>query len=169
MINTGDIAIKLIGSSEGDLHDIEHFMKVWAYAKTIGEKELTGEKERALLETAALLHDIACPLCRVKYGSTRGDLQEKESAALVQEFMREFKTDESFVGELVHIISHHHSNIEAGVVHRILMEADFLVNACESSYNLEQIKSARAKLFKTDTGKKLLDEIYLNKQSKPMA
>ena len=30
---------KMIGSSDGNIHDIEHLVKVWAYAKTIGELE----------------------------------------------------------------------------------------------------------------------------------
>ena len=38
-----DIMKKLIDFSEGNLHDINHFVKVWAYAKTIGGLEKIDE------------------------------------------------------------------------------------------------------------------------------
>ena len=34
-----EISTKMIEYSKGNLHDINHFMKVYAYAKTIGECE----------------------------------------------------------------------------------------------------------------------------------
>ena len=32
------------------------------------------------------IHDIACPLCREKYGNTNGKHQEEESTTLVEAF-----------------------------------------------------------------------------------
>ena len=40
--------------------------EVYAYAKIIGECEGLSEEEQKTVETAALVHDIACPLCRKK-------------------------------------------------------------------------------------------------------
>ena len=57
---------KMISYSEGNLHDIHHFMLVWSYAKTIGELEKLDTESQLILEIAAILHDIACPLCRRK-------------------------------------------------------------------------------------------------------
>ena len=62
----------MIDYSAGNLHDIHHFLKVYAYAKTIGECEQLAPETQMTLEAAALLHDIACPLCREKYGNTNG-------------------------------------------------------------------------------------------------
>ncbi|MFR1449740.1 MAG: hypothetical protein ACLSXC_05920 [Beduini sp.] len=39
-----------------------------------------------ILEIAAITHDIACPLCRQKYGNTNGKYQEQEGLILVEEF-----------------------------------------------------------------------------------
>lgn len=64
---------------EGNIHDIDHFLKVWALAKTIGEAEKLDAKTQEILEVASVIHDIACPLCRVKYGNTNGAHQEAES------------------------------------------------------------------------------------------
>lgn len=63
---------KMIDFYQGNLRDIEHFLKVWAYAKTIGEQESVDENTQGILELAAVVHDISCPLCREKYGNTRG-------------------------------------------------------------------------------------------------
>lgn len=69
---------KMIAFSEGNLHDINHFLKVYAYARTIGELEQLDRETRLILEIAAITHDIACPLCREKYGNTDGKHQERE-------------------------------------------------------------------------------------------
>ena len=49
---------------KGNIHDIDHFLKVWAMAKTIGEIEKPDRHTQEILELAAVVHDIACPLCR---------------------------------------------------------------------------------------------------------
>ena len=72
MIRISEMIQKMIDYSNGNIHDIEHFMKVWAYAKTIGESEHLNEETQFILEAAAVVHDIACPLCREKYGNADG-------------------------------------------------------------------------------------------------
>ena len=57
---------KMIDFYHGDLHDIAHFLKVYAYAKTIAELEGVSHEMQERCELAAILHDIACPLCRKK-------------------------------------------------------------------------------------------------------
>ena len=63
---------KMIAFSEGNIHDIDHFVRVWNYAKTISELEEIDSETQYILEVAAITHDIACPLCREKYGNTNG-------------------------------------------------------------------------------------------------
>ena len=65
---------KMIAFSDGNLHDIDHFIRVWTYAKLIGEQEGLDPEKQFILEAAAIMHDIACPLCREKYGNTNGKL-----------------------------------------------------------------------------------------------
>ena len=38
-MNTADIMAKMIERADGNHHDINHFMKVYTFAKTIGEME----------------------------------------------------------------------------------------------------------------------------------
>ena len=88
---------KMISYSEGNLHDISHFLKVWGFAKTIGELEgLESE--------------------------THKDVQ--------------------------------------GDDYQILLEADYLVNAEESGYSLENIQNAVSRIFKTKSGKQMVKSIY---------
>ena len=50
--------------------------------KIIGEKECLDETILITLEIASIIHDIACPLCREKYGNTHGKYQEIEGMLL---------------------------------------------------------------------------------------
>lgn len=49
---------KMVDFYEGNIHDIDHFLKVWAFAKTIGEEEKLDQKiqEIHLLKSMYLEH-----------------------------------------------------------------------------------------------------------------
>ncbi len=156
-----EITKKFIEYSDGNLHDINHFMKVYVYAKTIGECENLGEKEQFILEVAALIHDIACPLCREKYGNTNGKYQEIESDGLARAFLSDLNLPESDIDRIAFLTSHHHTYTDVdGMDYQILLEADYLVNADESHYSQENVRNADDKIFKTATGKEILRSIY---------
>ena len=159
-----DVMREMIAYSDGNLHDIAHFMKVYAYAETIGIEEGLPDGEQETLEIAAILHDIACPLCREKYGSTDGKYQEKEGTVLAEAFLRRFDLPQSMKERVVYLVGHHHtySNVD-GHDYRILLEADFLVNADESNMSADMIRTARERLFKTAAGAALLDAVYSGK------
>ena len=84
-----NVIAKMIAYSDGNKHDIAHFLKVYTYARMIGEMENLTERKQEILEIAAVIHDIACPVCRVKYGNTNGSNQEKESPELVENFLKD--------------------------------------------------------------------------------
>ncbi len=152
---------KMIVFYKRNIHDIEHFIKVWGYAKTIGELEDIDEETQNTLELAAIVHDIACPLCRVKYGSTAGPYQQAEGVPLAKEFYADFDLTKQQLERICYLVGHHHTfkNIE-GLDYQILVEADFIVNASESNMNIKTIQNFYDKVFKTSAGKKLLTEIY---------
>lgn len=153
---------KMIEFYEGNLHDIAHFLKVWAYAKTIGEQEKLDTHTMQILELAAVIHDIACPLCREKYGNTNGKNQELESPPLVKEFFSDLPVSEQDTERILWIAAHHHTyeNVN-GFDYQILLEADFLVNAEESGYKKSAVEAAKKNIFKTAAGIRLLESIYL--------
>ncbi len=152
---------KMVDFSAGGLHDINHFTKVWAYAKTIGEAEKLDKEEQLILEIAAIVHDIACPLCREKYGNTNGKYQEIEGVPLVIEFLKDFELSQAHVDRIAYLVGHHHTYVDVdGPDYQILLEADYIVNADESGYSKENIANTCNRLFVTQTGKALLKSIY---------
>ena len=154
-------AQKMLACSGGALHDIDHFLKVWSLARTIGELEGLDRHTQTVLELAALVHDIACPLCREKYGDTNGKHQELESPPLVEAFFADLPVTRSDVERISWLVAHHHTytNVD-GPDHQILLEADFLVNAGESHYSQQMIQNFRQRVFRTQAGLRLLDSIF---------
>ena len=152
---------KMIVFYDGNVHDIEHFLKVWGYAKTIGELEQLDAYTQETLELAAIAHDIACPLCRIKYGNTNGEHQQTEGIPLTEEFYAEFNLPEEQLSRICYLVGHHHTFHDIdGADYQILVEADFLVNASESQMSMQAIRAFRENVFQTETGKQLLDAIY---------
>ena len=47
-----------------------------------------------------------------------------------------------------------------GIDYRILLEADFLVNAFEDNASIESIQHAKESFFETETGKHILDTMF---------
>ncbi len=159
---------KMVGFYKGSLHDIAHFLKVWAMAKTIGELEGLDRHTQEVLELAAVVHDISCPLCREKYGNANGKNQELESPPLVEAFFEGLPVERRDVDRISWLVAHHHTYTDIdGIDHRILLEADFLVNAGESSYERSVIDNFRERVFRTAAGTALLDSIYRNGAEKP--
>ena len=156
-----EIIQRMIQYSNGNRHDINHFMKVYAYAKTIGELESLDTSTQTILEIAAVIHDIACPLCREKYGNTDWKYQEQEGPALVVEFLKDSGLSQSSVDRIAYLIGHHHTLHDIdGMDYQILVEADYIVNADEHGYPRENIANMLEKVFQTQTGCRILKEIY---------
>ena len=154
---------KMILLSDANFHDINHFLKVHAYALTIGACEGLSQAQRYTLELAAIVHDIACPLCREKYGSTNGKYQEQEGAPLTRAFFEGTDVPSDTVERVVWLVAHHHTLRPIdGIDHQILVEADYLVNAEESGLAEANIRHMGETIFKTGTGKQLLQSLYLS-------
>lgn len=161
-----EIMKKMIICSNGNTHDINHFLKVYSYAKMIGESEQLNELTLRTLEIAAILHDIACPLCREKYGSADGKKQEEEGMPLVRSFFEGTDIEKNVLERVVYLVGHHHTLTDiSGKDYQILIEADYLVNADEGGCSEANIRNMLEKTFKTDTGKMLLRSVYLSRCS----
>lgn len=161
-MTVNDMICKMIAQAGGNKHDIAHFLKVYTYARLIGEKEQLDVRMQEMLEITAVIHDIACPLCREKYGNASGKHQEQESAPLVEAFLEDTGIDEAMKERISYLVCHHHTYEDVdGMDYQILLEADFLVNADESQMSEAAIRHARETFFKTSTGTELLDSIFL--------
>ena len=160
MINRLHLAmIDLYGA---DAKRIQHFCKVHSYAKLIAESEKVDEKTLFIIEAAALTHDIGIHFCEEKYGNCDGKLQEKEGPAIAKNLLKKLKFDDKVSERVQFLIAHHHTydNIDK-IDWQILVEADFLVNAYEDGMTAEQCKTAKDRVFRTETGKQYLEEMFL--------
>ena len=150
-----EIMKKMVLYSKENIHDINHFIKVYGYAKMIGECEHLASKEQKILEIAAILHDIACPLCREKYGNTDGKRQEEEGIPLVYDFLKETGIEPETVDRVAYLVGHHHTLTDIdGLDYQILIEADYLVNVEENGYSEENIRNMLKNIFKTQIRQK---------------
>jgi HD superfamily phosphodiesterase len=160
-ITISEVIEKMIGFLAGNLGDINHFMTVWTYAKTIGELEKIDPETQYILEVAAVIHDISCPLCREKYGNTDGKNQERESDTLVREFLSDSGLSDDQIDRVTYLVSHHHTltGID-GLDYQILIEADYIANAAENGYSSKNIVTFIDKIMKTEAGKRLTRETF---------
>ena len=161
-MTVSEIMEKMIAFSNGNIHDIDHLLRVWTYAKTIGELEGLDKATQFVLEIAAITHDIACPLCREKYGNTNGRYQEEEGGKLVKAFLADTGMEEKQVNRVAFLVGHHHTfrNVD-GIDHQILIEADYIANAAENGYSESSIKSFMRDFFRTESGKRLLRDVFV--------
>lgn len=160
-MSVAEITKQMIDYSKGNRRDINHFLKVYAYAKTIGECEGLDPETQLTLEVAAIVHDIACPLCREKYGNTNGKYQEAEGMVLAAEFLKDAGLPQACLDRVVYLVGHHHTLTDVeGLDYQILLEADYLVNADEHGYSRENVENTLAEIFRTATGSALLRAVY---------
>ena len=153
---------KAIAFDHGDARRIHHFLKVYAYADTIGRLEGLPEDQQGILRTAAVLHDIGIHAAEEKYGSSSGKYQEIEGPPIAEEMLTKLGYDKDVIERVSYLVGHHHtySNID-GIDYQILVEADFLVNIDEDEMTKETAKNVREKIFKTKSGTQMLDNLFL--------
>ena len=161
MMTIAQIMEKMIVFSEGNIHDITHLSCVWTYAKTIGELEGLDAETQFILEVAAITHDIACPLCRKKYGNTNGSYQEQEGDPLVRAFLADTGMTAAQIDRVAYLVGHHHSPAQIdGIDYQILIEADYIVNASESGYSRQAIRTFMEHTMKTAAGIRLTKTVF---------
>ena len=152
---------KMIAFSDGNIHDIDHFIRVWTYARIIGELENIDDETLFILEIAAITHDIACPLCREKYGNTNGKYQEEEGIPLVKKFLSGTGVSEAQIERVAFLVGHHHTftGIDSADW-QILVEADYIANATEKGCSGQSINNFIQKIMKTESGKRILQSVF---------
>ena len=145
----------------GDVPRIQHFVKVYEFARMIGLMEGLDSKTQFTLESAAVVHDIGIHISEQKYGSSSGKYQELEGPAEAKKLLDGLEWPADVTERVCYLVGHHHTltGID-GIDYQILLEADYLVNADESGYSEGNISNTKRKLFKTKTGLRLLEAVY---------
>ena len=155
------VTTAMIDYYQGQPKRIQHFLKVHAYAKLIGEQEGLDKEILDILEVAALTHDIGIIISEEKYNSSAGKYQEVEGPAVAQQMLEDLQYDKAKTDRVCYLIGHHHTYDQIdGIDYQILVEADFLVNLAEEQSSRETIESVKGKIFKTKTGIWLINKIF---------
>ena len=152
----------MVAYNAGDARRIHHFIKVYGFAKMIGETEGLDADTQEILEIAALTHDIGIRNSERKYGNCSGAHQQEEGPPEARVLLESLGAETGVVERVCWLIAHHHTYTDIqGLDYQILVEADFLVNAYEDEMDEDAVHTVRNKLFRTQTGIELLDLLYL--------
>lgn len=156
-----DVMRKMIAYFGSDVKRINHALKVYGFAKAIGDSEKIGEEKLQILEAAAILHDIGIKESERKHNSSAGTYQEMEGPPVARELLSEFNLASEFTERVCHLIGNHHtySRID-DIDFQILVEADFLVNIFEDNLSGSAISLLKKKYFKTQSGISFLESMY---------
>lgn len=161
MRNIGSVINAMIEYYSGDVRRIHHFLKVYGFAKSVGEMEDLAKELQEILGVAAVVHDIGIKVSEEKYHSSAGNYQQLEGPPVARVMLGNLGYELPFIDRVCYLIAHHHTytNIE-GMDYQILVEADFLVNISEDDISKKEVSIIKEKIFKTKTGLIFLEEIY---------
>jgi HD superfamily phosphodiesterase len=159
----GTVLFEMIKYDEGNLHNIEHFIKVHAFAKLIGESENLDKKTQSILEIAALVHDIGIKVSLEKYGNCSGKNQEIEGPSIAMKLLEAIEVDREIIDRVCYLVGHHHTlGTIDGMDYQILIEADFIVNMGEDEKYYKARETTVQKYFKTEMSRKIYNSMFCN-------
>ncbi len=128
----------------GDAPRIQHFVKVHDFARMIAIAEGMNQEDLFVLEAAAILHDVGIHVSEAKYGNCNGKHQEELGPDEARKVLSEV---DGFTA----------AQIES---HRILLEADFLVNSFEAHLAPEGIITFRDHVFRSESAIRMLNDMW---------
>lgn len=152
----------MVEYDRGDARRIQHLVKVHDFAQMIAIAEGMDEDERFVLEAAAILHDVGIHAAEAKYGNCNGKHQEElgpDEARKVLAEVEGFTTEQ--IERICWLIAHHHTYTDVTAMdHRILLEADFLVNSFEDALSREGIVAFRKHVFRSASAIRMLNNMW---------
>jgi len=154
-----DLAITYNGN---DVRRINHLLKVFSFASHIGIMENCDSRLQTIIEISALLHDIGIHESERKHNSAAGNWQEIEGPIVARELLKNLNLENDILERVLFLIGHHHSyKAIDGIDFQILVEADFLVNIFEDEIDKSDCEKIKGNIFKTKTGVRLLERLYM--------
>lgn len=159
-----DVMRKMIDYFQNDVRRINHALKVYDFALIISGEIIVSEELNQVILLTAILHDIGIIQAERKHHSAGGRYQEIEGPLIARHILSQFPVSPDIIDRVCFIIGNHHSYSKVdGIDFQIIIEADFLVNIFEDSINQDAVRNIKEKFFRTETGKKLLETMYLQK------
>lgn len=108
------------------------------------------------------MHDIGIHPAEAKYGNCNGKAQEELGSDEARKVLSEVSgfTDAQ-TERICWLIGHHHTYSDVNAAdHRILLEADFLVNSFEDSLSVNSIIEFRDKVFRSPSAIDMLNKMW---------
>ena len=138
------VAIEMKRYHRGDLEKVQHFVRVYTLAKSIGELEKLTEEEQLDLELAALTHSV------------EGDKVKEVKAILL-----DCGLNDAIAMRVCHMVenAHNYEHI-ATLDHQILLEAMMIVEFKEKNTPEDEIVRFAEERFITNTGKLFLSRAF---------
>lgn len=162
-----DIREKLINEMKDvfgkDEKRIKHALAVLDYSEKIHSSE---DGDNFVITAAAILHDIGIHEAEKRYNSPAGKYQEIEGPLIAKRILRKYNVDEQKIEHICKIIANHHSAKDIDTIEfRAVWDADWLINMAEynGSVNKNELLRIITKRFKTDRGRQMAIEIYIEK------
>ena len=115
-----------------------------------------------VLEAAAILHDVGIHVSEARYGNCDGKHQEELGPDEARKVLSEVDGFTAAQTERIcWLIAHHHTYKDVtSLDHRILLEADFLVNSFEDHLAPEGIITFRDHVFRSESAIRMLNDMW---------
>ena len=160
---TARLICEMANYEQDSVHRVDHLLKVYAYCMTIAALERVPERMAWILETAAVVHDIGIRPSLARHNSSAGVYQQQEGVAPARAMLEKLGYPRDVVERVCFLVAHHHTYAGIdGIDYQILVEADCLVNIREEKIPAERVVQLRRRVFRTQAGSRLLDQLYLN-------
>ncbi len=138
------VALKMKKYHDGDMHKVQHFVRVYTLAKSIGELEKLTDEEQYALELAAVVHNV-----------------EGDRIPVVRDILRSCNIEEPVAMRVCHMVANDHNYDHISTLdHQILIEARMIVDFKESGTPINDIIRQAEDVFITNTGKLFLKRAF---------
>ncbi len=155
----------MIHYNQNDVKRVNHALKVLGYAQAILISANLDEKSKNIILYTAVLHDIGIKESERKFNSSAWNYQEIEGPPIAEKMLLELNIPADIIKRVCFIIGNHHSYDKInGIDFQIIVEADFLVNIYEKSLSISTIVDIKNNYFKTESGKKLINTMFLKEK-----
>ena len=138
------VALRMKQYYHGDTDKVQHFVRVYTLAKSIGELEHLSDEEQFDLELAAVVHNI-----------------EGDRIPVVRDILRECEITEVTAMKVCHMVENTENYEHIGTLdHQILIEAKLIVDFKEQNTPEKEIIRKAEDIFLTNTGKLFLKRAF---------
>ena len=138
------VALRMKQYYRSDMDKVQHFVRVYTLAKSIGELEHLSDEEQFDLELAAVVHNV-----------------EGDRIPVVRDILRECGVTEAAAMKVCHMVENTENYEHIGTLdHQILIEAKLIVDFKEQNTPEKEIIRKAEDIFLTNTGKLFLKRAF---------